>query len=261
MPKERLLRALSESELVESENDFDNERLKKITKDINELRDRFSKPQIKDIRKSFYDIKYPKNLSTQKIKGIEENLLPLEKHLSNLQCRPQDDFEYKNEAAFNEVVLNQSTNEDYYKPIKTADSFDNKNNYVEYQSKGDKEKQLSIKEYLYMIIPYLRDIINDHKARGKLKVHSSNEVIVYETEGKGKTQLSMEINFVFSKDSDEVRKMHTKGDNIDILMGSETYDIIKELFKSLLQKFQEGLEESMKGSEFIIDSVNLLEYI
>ena len=84
MPKERLLRALSESELVESENDFDNERLKKITKDINELRDRFSKPQIKDIRKSFYDIKYPKNLSTQKIKGIEENLLPLEKHLSNL---------------------------------------------------------------------------------------------------------------------------------------------------------------------------------
>ena len=46
----------------------------------------------------------------------------------------------------------------------------------------------------------------------------------------------MEINFVFSKDSDEVRKMHTKGDNIDILMGSETYDIIKELFKSLFAK-------------------------
>ena len=115
-----------------------------------------------------------------------------------------------------------------------------------------------------MIISYLRDIINDHKARGKLRVHSSNEVIDYETEGKGKIQLSMEINFVFSKDSDEVRKMHTKSDNIDTLMGSEhmieTYDIIKELFKSLLQKFQEGLEESMKGSEFIIDSVNLLEY-
>ena len=87
-----------------------------------------------------------------------------------------------------------------------------------------------------MIIPYLRDIINYHKARGKLKVHSSNEVIVYETEGKRKIQLSMEINFVFSKDSDEVRKMHTKGDNIDILMGSETYDIIKELFKSLFAK-------------------------
>ena len=32
--------------------------------------------------------------------------------------------------------------------------------------------------------------------------------------------------------------MHTKSDNIDILMGSETNDIIKELFKSLLQKYQ-----------------------
>ena len=97
-----------------------------------------------------------------------------------------------------------------------------------------------------MIIPYLRDIINDHKARVKLKVHSSNEVIDYKTEGKGKIQLSREINFVLSKDSDEVRKMHTKSDNIDILMGSETYDIIKELFKSLLRKYQQGLEESMK---------------
>ena len=43
-------------------------------------------------------------------------------------------------------------------------------------------------------------------------------------------------------------------------MGSETDETIKELFKSLLQKYQEGLEESMKGSEFIFDSVNLLYY-
>ena len=37
----------------------------------------------------------------------------------------------------------------------------------------------------------------------------------------------MEINFVSSKDSDEIRIMYTKGDNIDILMGSETNDAIK----------------------------------
>ena len=40
-------------------------------------------------------------------------------------------------------------------------------------------------------------------------------------------------------------------------MGSETYNIIKELFKSFLQRFQE--EESVGRSEFIIDSVILLE--
>ena len=34
------------------------------------------------------------------------------------------------------------------------------------------------------------------------------------------------------------------------MMGSQTDDIIDELFESLLQKYQEGLEESMKGSRF-----------
>ena len=43
-------------------------------------------------------------------------------------------------------------------------------------------------------------------------------------------------------------------------MGSEKDDIIKELWKSLLQKYQEGLEESMRGSGCIFDSVNLLYY-
>ena len=44
------------------------------------------------------------------------------------------------------------------------------------------------------------------------------------------------------------------------MMGSETNEITEELFKSLLQRYQEGLEESMKGSEFVFDSVGLLEY-
>ena len=43
-------------------------------------------------------------------------------------------------------------------------------------------------------------------------------------------------------------------------MDNETDDIIKELSKSFLQKYQEGLEESLRGSEFIIDSINLLYY-
>ena len=44
------------------------------------------------------------------------------------------------------------------------------------------------------------------------------------------------------------------------MVGSETDEIIEELFKSLLPRYQEGLEDSMKGSEFIFDSVNLLHY-
>ena len=44
----------------------------------------------------------------------------------------------------------------------------------------------------------------------------------------------MTINFIPSKDSDVIRAMYTKSRNIEIMMGSETDDIIKELFQSLL---------------------------
>ena len=71
----------------------------------------------------------------------------------------------------------------------------------------------------------------------------------------------MKINFVSSKDySDETRIMSNWSDNIEIIIGSETYNIIDELFVSFLQGYPKGLEESMKGSEFCFDSVDLLYY-
>ena len=70
----------------------------------------------------------------------------------------------------------------------------------------------------------------------------------------------MQINFIFSKDSEEIRTMHTKSHNIEIIMGSETNDIIEELRESLLQKYQEGLEESMRRSDFVCNSIDLLYY-
>ena len=42
--------------------------------------------------------------------------------------------------------------------------------------------------------------------------------------------------------------------------GSYTDEIIKELFKSLLQRYQEKLQEKMKGSDFAFDGVNYLYY-
>ena len=53
----------------------------------------------------------------------------------------------------------------------------------------------------------------------------------------------MAINFISSKDSDETRTMYTKINNVEIMVGSETNEIIKGLFESFLQKYQEGLEE------------------
>ena len=50
-------------------------------------------------------------------------------------------------------------------------------NYVRYERKRDKDKILSVKEYLNMIKPCLSDMINDHKTQGKWKFHSGNTII------------------------------------------------------------------------------------
>ena len=70
----------------------------------------------------------------------------------------------------------------------------------------------------------------------------------------------MAINFISSKDSDETRTMHIKSNNVEFMMGSETDKIAKDLFRSLLQRYQERLEEPMRGSEFICDGIDALYY-
>ena len=54
------------------------------------------------------------------------------------------------------------------------------------------------------------------------------------------------------------RFMCINSDNIDIMIGYETDEIIEKPFKSLLQRYQKVLEESMRGSEFVYDSVYIL---
>ena len=130
------------------------------------------------------------------------------------------------------IIINQ---------IRTNSSFND--NYIEYERNGDKNKTLSIKKYLNMIKPYLRDIIQDNKTQGELKI-----------------QLILIINFISSKDSDEIRTMYKKNNNIEIIMDNETDEIIEKHFESLLQKYQEGLEEKMEVSEFVFDSIDLLHY-
>ena len=156
MSKERLLSALDESESAESRNNFDNARIKAIKEDFNKLRYRFFK---------------------SKIKEIEENLIWLEESLFKLKkYYDYDDTEYQ---GIRDVanLFNQSTNEDYYKQIWTKSSFNGI--YIEYESKGDKNKNLSTKEYLIMIRPYLRDVIIDCKTQGEWKSQLTMSIIFF----------------------------------------------------------------------------------
>ena len=66
--------------------------------------------------------------------------------------------------------------------------------YVEYESRGDKDKdnKLSLVEYLSIIRPYLKDMIDNHKTHSEWKI-----------------QLAMKINFIFSSDTNEFHEMYT----------------------------------------------------
>ena len=139
-------------------------------------------------------------------------------------------------------MFDLSIGEDYYKPTIVNDAFNN--NYKEYESKGDKDKILTVNEYLDLIRPYLVDIINEHKTQSEWKI-----------------QVTAAVNFISSKpNSDETRIMHAKSNNIEIVIGSNTNEVIEEFLKSLLKRYQERLEESTRGSEFVFDGVNALYY-
>ena len=108
------------------------------------------------------------------------------------------------------------------------------NNYIEYRSKGD--KLLTIEEYLNLIEPYLRELLNDHKNKGEWKI-----------------QLTAQINFISLRPgSNETRVMHTRSFNEEFMNGSDTDKIIKKLFKSLLQRYQENLQEKNERFGFCI---------
>ena len=74
----------------------------------------------------------------------------------------------KDEVLRHRRTLFESDREDCYERIRIGNAFIS--NYIEYESNGDKDKTLSIEEYLDKIRPYLSNIINDHKTQGEWKI-------------------------------------------------------------------------------------------
>lgn len=124
--RSRHIEDYNEGESVEIENNFGNARIRKVTEDFNELRDRFLKWKIKEIRRNFCATENKKNLPKSNITKIKKSLFELEESLSMLKkYYDNDDIEYKRIREF-ENLVNMATDEDYYKAIRN-----NKNTYIE----------------------------------------------------------------------------------------------------------------------------------
>ena len=81
-------------------------------------------------------------------------------------------------------------------------------NFIEYETDGDRNKVLSIEEYFIKIRPYLKDIINDVKKSDTWKI-----------------QLTIAINFASSKDNNEKRVMHSKSNEIEIMINDNEGEV------------------------------------
>ena len=146
--------------------------------------------------------------------------------------------------------INNNTNDDFienirdlfsildYEPVLIKSGFDN--NYLGYMSNGN--NSLRFNEYLELIKPYLYDLINVYKAKGEWKL-----------------QLSAEISFVSQKPgSNENRVMYTRSTPEEFMTVSEREEVAENLIMSILQKYQDNLQNKMKGSDFIFNGINYL---
>ena len=76
----------------------------------------------------------------------------------------------------------------------------------------------------------------------------------------GKIKLTIVINFISLRDAEEERVMHQSSDNIKFTSYIDVNEIVHELFDSLRSRLQGNLEISMKGSDFIFDSAQMMYY-
>ena len=215
--KEDLIKAIRESETkpklepeLELEIKVNKKNFKKLRKDFDELRHKFSnEDEIGEYRKAFYNAKICK-LSKSEIEKTNKNLNKLKKSLKSKKFRGDIDsvdyedlnnydnnYDFADDDKYRKIGsisrLFKEFDSDYYKPIRTDGGFaGKKNNYIEYKSKGDRYDNLSPKEYLDVIRPYLRNLINNHKST----MESNNDK---NDSAEWKIQLAMQKFFISDK--------------------------------------------------------------
>ena len=145
----------------------------------------------KEIKKELYDIEKKQSLSDNENEKIYDHLVKLANILDKKEEYKHSDHDDLDYFGIKELenLFGDIDNDDYYKPVLIKSSF--KNNYKYYESRGDKDKKLSVKQYLYMIMPYLSDLINEQKNNRD----GSNE---------WKIKLNMGVNFISSNDTGEI---------------------------------------------------------
>ena len=226
-------------------NDIYDDEIKSKINDIRLLLSRLGNivSDRKKIKKELYEIEIKQNLSDNEKEKIYDHLVKLVNKFDKKEEYKRNNRDGYYYFGIKELkILLGDIDDYYYKPVLVRSSF--KKNYEYYESRGDKEKKRSVKEYLYVTMSYLSDLINNKKNTGN----------------GWKIQINMGVKFISSKDTGETRTCFVHSDSEDIRSGNETVEIINKLLKSFLNNYQNEEKILRNGTEFVFESVDLLAY-
>ena len=123
-------------------------------------------------------------------------------------------------------------------------------NYIEYTSNADKYENVSPKEHLNVISPYLRDLIDEHKPIMEVNNNNNNNNNNNSNSNNSnnnnnnnsnnraewKVQLIIKNNFISVKDFEDTHTIYSASKRAETFMGSDTQNIIDTLFNTILNK-------------------------
>ena len=202
MSKEELILSLLKSKQSIAEL-FNNNLCGNKTSDIRRILNRLRAIKYrKEIKENLYEIEHNENLSEAEKEENDEYLRKLVRILNDKEKHSPydpDGLDYYGKRDI-ENLFHVASEEDCYKPILIKSSF--KGNYKYYESRGDKEKRLPVRQYINKITPHLYDLINNHRIATRV----------------WKIRISMRINFISFEPTGETRTIYVWSDNVSIML-------------------------------------------
>ena len=116
---------------------------------LGRLGNAITKNDRKKIKKELHEIENKKNLSDKEKEKNYDNLVKLVNKLNKTEknkYHDHDDLDYHGIRDIENLFDNVDADDDYFKPILVKSYF--KENYKYYESRCDKDKRLSVKQYL-----------------------------------------------------------------------------------------------------------------
>ena len=210
----------------------------KIRLQIIELGMQLDKSDRDAIRKRLKEIS-KLNLTKWQSKKIFEELTTISNDLQFKRKHINSAFDSSSYYGLKDLEYIFGDPDDYYKPILAKDSFNG--NHQMYSCRGDKDRYMSISNYLDTVKPYLFALINEKKSTSSQKV-----------------QLVIAVNVIHLTKSDRII-FYVKSKNITTAPSDKTDEIIYQLYDSLFKYFEDKLMICRTDSRYVYESIEGLD--